>query len=40
MSEKLFDCPMGLPHLHRATSLHQSLDHGPLDHAVAGTTRP
>jgi hypothetical protein len=31
---------MGLPHVHRAISLHQSLDHGPLNHAVAETKRP
>jgi hypothetical protein len=40
MSEELFDCPMGLPHVHPAISLFQSLDHGPLNHAVAETNRP
>ena len=40
ISEELFDCPMGLPHVHGATSLHQSRGHGPLNHAVAETKRP
>jgi hypothetical protein len=40
MSEEPFDRGMGLPHVHRAISLHQGLDYGPLDHAVAETKRP
>jgi hypothetical protein len=40
MSEEPFDCRPGLPHTHRAISLHQSLNDGPLDHAVAETKRP
>ena len=37
-SEEPFDRCVGLPHTHRAISLRQGLDDGPLDHAVAGTT--
>jgi hypothetical protein len=40
MSEEPFDRGVGLPHLHRAISIRQGLDHGPLDHAVAETKRP
>jgi hypothetical protein len=40
MSEELFDRPMGLPHVHWAISLHQRLDHGLLNDAVAETKRP
>ena len=32
------DRGVGLPHVHRAISIHEGLDNGPLDHAVAGTT--
>ncbi len=40
MSEEPFNRGVGLPHVHRAISLRQSLDHGPLDHPVAETTHP
>ena len=39
MSEEPFDRGVGLPHAHRATGFLQDLNDGPLDHAVAGTTR-
>ena len=39
MTEELFDCRMRLPHVHRATSFLQDLNDGPLDHAIADTTR-
>ncbi len=40
ISEEPFDRRVGLPHVHRATSLRQNVDHGPLDHPVAETTPP
>jgi hypothetical protein len=40
ISEEPLDRGVGLPHVHRAISLRQNLDHGPLDHPVAETTRP
>ena len=40
MTEKLFDCRVRLPHAHRASSLRQSPDDGPLDDAVAETKLP
>ncbi len=38
-SEQPFDRGVDLPHVHRAISLRQGLDHGPLNHAVSETTR-
>jgi hypothetical protein len=40
MSEEPLERDVGLPHVHRAISIRQGLDNGPLDHAVAGTTGP
>jgi hypothetical protein len=40
ISEEPFNLGVGLPHVHRAISLRQNLDHSPLDHPVAETTRP
>jgi hypothetical protein len=40
MPEEPFGYRMRLPPAHRAISLHQSLNDGPLDHAVAETKRP
>ena len=40
ISEEPFDRSVGLPDVHRAISLRKNLDHGPLDHPVAETTRP
>jgi hypothetical protein len=39
MSEALLDCGVRVPHVHRAIGLQQGPGYGPLDHAVAGTTR-
>ena len=33
-SEEPFDPSVDLPHVHRAISLHQNLDHGPLNHPI------
>ncbi len=40
MSQECFDCRVHLPHVHWVLSLHQGLDHGPLNHAVAEANRP
>jgi hypothetical protein len=39
MSEKPFDRGVRVPHVHRTISLHQSPDHGPLDHPIAEAER-
>src|SRR5271165_701232 len=40
MSREPFDGGVGLPHVHRAISLRQRFDDGPLNHAVAQTKLP
>ena len=40
MPEEPLDRRVRLPHIHRASSLNQSLDHGPLNDTVAEPKRP